>query len=331
VNGDNENIDDVAEGGDTPAADAGEEAATEPAEEPAAPRRGQRRRLEKAKKEELGNWAFFETHDPSQTSEVILRGEGIGANGGDAEKIGNTIARVAHLFKTLVDGEAYMHALAFQSSVHIWFRPSTEEIARAERELQRAKETRDERVAKHALEEAVTDIQVATALAADLLEASPVEAPVRAVTLGTNVAQAYKSLAATVVRGRLSVTLEAPERDEPVQLTARKAERVAEALKEVTQPEKFKEVVFGTLSLADAMQKTFGLIFDPGSLRSETFKGKRVIRGSFTPKVEDVIRDKGLWGKRVRATIEVERDALVSTSRIRPPEYRLLDVEEALT
>jgi len=51
----------------------------------------------------------------------------------------------------------------------------------------------------------------------------------------------------------------------------------------------------------------------------------------YTPQVEDKIRELGLSGKRVRATIEVEQDAIVSTANIRPAEYRLLDVEDAVT
>jgi hypothetical protein len=84
------------------------------------------------------------------------------------------------------------------------------------------------------------------------------------------------------------------------------------------------------LSIADATQKMFGLQLDPKARKPQALRGKRVIRGSYTPEVEARIIERGLWGRRVRADIEVERDPLISTSTIRPPAYRLLDVREAV-
>jgi hypothetical protein len=83
----------------------------------------------------------------------------------------------------------------------------------------------------------------------------------------------------------------------------------------------------GTLSLADQEQHRFGLRLDPDVAKPQALKGKRVVRGTYLPKVEAEIRDKSLWGKEVRASILVVRDALISTSNIRPPSYTLVDVE----
>jgi hypothetical protein len=177
----------------------------------------------------------------------------------------------------------------------------------------------------------VTDLQVATVLAADLFEVPASDAPVRAVNLGTAVAQKYRSLATALASGGLTVVLDAPNREDPATLSPNKAERVADALKEVTQPRTFTEVVIGTLSIADATQKMFGLALDPGRRKPPSLRGKRLVRGRYTPAVEELMRDRGLWGRRVRATLEVKQDALISTSTIRPPEYRLIDVEEAVT
>jgi hypothetical protein len=87
--------------------------------------------------------------------------------------------------------------------------------------------------------------------------------------------------------------------------------------------------VYGVLQVADAIQHGFALRLDPRRERDPLLRGKRIIRGTYTPRAGDMIRDLGLWGKRVRARIEVERDALVSTSTIRPASYTLLEVEEA--
>lgn len=332
-----ETADAPEEGGD------GQQSEADPpgAEQP--PRRSQRRRLEKAKREELGRWDYLVAHGADSPYEVILRGEGIGADGGSATKIGAAIARVARLFEQLVPGtDAYMKELRFANSVHIEFRPSAEERVRAQKERERAEELRqkltdedvevpDERALHQAMQAALPNIQVATALAADLLDASAGEAPQRSVELGTGVAQSYKTLAHTIAREKVTLSVEAPDREEPAQLSPRKAEQVAEALKTVTEPTKVLEVVLGTLTIADAEQKMFGLVFDRGAARPEIFRGKRLIRGSYTPQVGDLMRDEGLWGKRVRATIEVTRDALLSTSTIRPPSYRLIDVEQAVT
>jgi hypothetical protein len=103
---------------------------------------------------------------------------------------------------------------------------------------------------------------------------------------------------------------------------------VAEALREVTEPRRFTVTVYGTLQIADAIQHGFGLRLDPKGDRPPELRGRRVIRGTYTPRAGDLIRDRGLWGKSVRAQLRIERDALVSTSAIRPPVFTLLDVEE---
>jgi len=333
---------DAGDGGEA-VVDPGEEHDAQGDGEPQAeaPRRSQRRRLVKAKAEDLGEWSFFQEHQPGEPYEVVVRGEGIGDEGGNATKIGAAITKIARLLEDLVPGEVQIAALAFGNSVHIEFRPSKEEERRAEKELEQARRLQSEQkavvtqaqeqVVKRTLERALTNIQLSTALAADLIETSALEAPEHAVRLGTAVAQTYKSLASTVAREHLTLALEAPERDEPVRLSPNKAERVADALRQVTEPTTFIEVVVGTLSIADATQKTFGLAFDPAARKPEAFRNRRLLRGSYTPEVEEKIIERGLWGRRVRATIEVERDRLVSTSTIRPPEYRLLDVEEAIT
>jgi hypothetical protein len=309
-------------------------------EEEPAPPRSQRRRLVKEKREQLARWDFFQAHQPGEPYEVVVRGEGISSEGGNAAKIGAAIFRIARLLEELVSGDADMRALRFANSVHIEFRPTRTETLRAEAQLEEARKLRakpeprkksDERLMQRTLEDALTNIQVATALAADLIDATAREAPEHAVRLGTSVAQSYKTLANTVARERLTLYVEAPEREEDARLSPNKAERVAEALREVTETTRFIEVVVGTLSIADATQKTFGLAFERGARKPEIFRNRRLIRGSYTPEVEDLIIERGLWGRRVRATIEVERDRVVSTSTIRPPEFRLLDVEQAVT
>jgi hypothetical protein len=320
----------------------GEEQGTEDEPDEAAPQqRSQRRRLEKAKREELARFDFFQDHDPDEPYNVVLRGEGIGRDAGSAVKIGAAIMRVARLLQDLVPGDVQMQALAFGNSVRIELRPSKAEQARAGEALERARRLRreadtalrepDEEAIKEILKSALTNVQVATALAADLFETTAGEAPEHAVRLGTAVAQTYKSLANTIVREKVTVAMDAPERAEPAQLSPNKAERVVDALRAVTAPTKVIEIVVGTLSIADATQKTFGLAFDPGARKPEIFRKRRLIRGPYTPEVEEKIIERGLWGRRVRATIEVERDTLVSTSTIRPPAFRLLDVEEAVT
>jgi hypothetical protein len=133
------------------------------------------------------------------------------------------------------------------------------------------------------------------------------------------------------VRYEVTLDIDDPEAEGFVHLTPSKAATVAEELKSVTDPRRHLVTVIGVISLADAIHKEFALDLDTTTRKPPMLRGKRRVRGGYTPKVESKIRELGLWGRRVRARIEIERDPLLSTSTIRPPRFRLLDVEEAVT
>lgn len=179
---------------------------------------------------------------------------------------------------------------------------------------------------EQALERTVPNVYVASALAADLLEASPEEAPRRAADLGGRVAQAYRALANMSAKKELVISISSAERDDPVVLTPARAKEVAAELTEAEKPRVFAVTVVGTLSVADAEQKTFGLRIDTTRARPRALKGKRVLRGTYTSESEEQIIAEGLWGKMVRADIRVEQDALISTSTVRPAIYTLIEV-----
>ena len=102
---------------------------------------------------------------------------------------------------------------------------------------------------------------------------------------------------------------------------------MAEELKASTEPRETTITAFGTLSIANQELHGFGLRLDRDATRDPLLKGKRVVNGTYLPEVEAKIRDENLWGSEVRATLLVVRDALISTSTVRPATYTLVDVE----
>src|SRR5215203_4996856 len=98
-------------------AEPGDEDDGQPQDEQA-PSRSQRRRLVRAKAEELAEWDFFQEHQPGEPYEVVVRGEGIGVDRGSATKVGAAITRIARLLEDLVPGEVQVQGLAFGNSVH---------------------------------------------------------------------------------------------------------------------------------------------------------------------------------------------------------------------
>jgi hypothetical protein len=298
-------------------------------------RRAQKKQRRKEERERLSKWSFFQEHSPGDAIKLIFSGDAIGPESGDGVAIGTMIVRAAHLLSSL-GAKPQLATLTFAKSVTVEFRAPQAEIIRAEDKLETARvlaealgeepapEQEDE--IRLTLGEAVTDLVVASELAADLLSAPSTEAPETAVSLGSDVAEAYRTLANAVSKAQLTFIIEPPEND-PGELTPAKAIRVAEQLKAASEPLEVSVVAFGILSIANQEQRGFGLKLDLEVRRHALLKGKRVVHGTYIPPVEAKIRDEGLWGREVRATLRVVRDALVSTSTIRPPSYTLIDVE----
>ncbi len=327
-----------SDGGAPPEADgSGTSGTPVPANSPvAAPsRRAQRKQMLKEAKERLGGWSFFERHAPGEPIRVVVDGDLIGATSGDGPTLGTMILRAANLLVSL-GAEAELESLAFGKSVTITFRAPDAETARAAEKLEGARqlegaaegapsaEQQDE--ISRALREALTDVVVAAEMASELVSVPSARAPEVAVSYGSGVAEAYRTLANAVVKADVTVTIEALDR-EPAQLTPSKASRVAEELREATQPTEHTITAFGTLALANKEQHGFGLRLDPDARRDPVLKGKQVVHGTYRPEVEEEIIERNLWGREVRATLLVVRDALVSTSTIRPPTYTLIEVE----
>lgn len=305
-----------------------------PGDPPAAPVVPPRRReLIRAKSEELGEiWSQNVALDPRDPFEIVVRGENIGTDGGSAAVLGTVLTRLAVLIKSLGGGTVYVEHLGFANSAHIKLRPTNEEAARSEADLEVARNTADPEAAAQLYQSAVPRVHIAAALAADLIESSALEAPVHAVELGSGVAQAYKSFANAVAKNDVEVEVDSAVGEDPVRLTPDKARSVIETLRTVRKPQEFELIVFGVLSLADSIHHEFGLRLDARARREHPFlRGKQIIRGSVTPSVEDAIRDRGIWGKGVRATIRVRRDAVISTSTVRPATYSLVDAVESVT
>ncbi len=298
-------------------------------------RRSQKKQRRKEERERLSKWHFFEKHGPGDAVRLIFSGDAIGPESGDGAAIGMMIVRAAHLLTSL-GAKPQLANLAFGKSVTVDFCAPQAEIVRAEDKLEaahvlaneygREPPPMQEDEIRLTLAEAVTDMVVASELAADLLSATSTEAPEAAVNLGSDVAEAYRTLANAVSKAGLTFTIEPPERN-PGELTPAKALRVAEQLKAASEPREATIIAFGTLSIANQEQHGFGLKLDPDAKRPAHLKGKRVVHGVYLPPVETRIRDEGLWGREVRATLRVVRDALVSTSTIRPALYTLIDVE----
>ena len=324
---------------DSAEADAGESVPHEqpaPAPQPAPPapsRRSQKKVRKKEARERLGRWTFFQEHSPGDSIRLIFSGDAIGSESGDGAAIGMMIVRGANLLAAL-GARPQLATLEFGKSVTVEFRAPDIETARAEEKLDAARALAAEREPSEDLDaeialtlgEAVTDVLVASELAAELLSVSSTDAPEAAVGFGNDVAEAYRTLANAVSKAELTFTIQPPQHD-PGELTPAKAVRVADALRAASEPLEQTIVAFGVLSIANQEQHGFGLKLDTDATRHRLLKGKRVVHGTYLPPVEARIRDEGLWGTEVRATLLVVRDALVSTSTIRPPSYTLIDVE----
>jgi hypothetical protein len=298
-------------------------------------KRSQKRALKKEMKEQLGQWSFFSTYDPGEAIRLVVNGDQIGTRSGDGEAIGLMIVRLSKLFSTL-GGRPQLESLAFGNSVTIDFRAPEAEAKRAKENLDEAEKLLEAAGAAPspeqadeinlALRGALTDMVVAAELASELVSVPSDEAPAVAVAFGGDVAGAYKTLANAVVQAQVTLTIEAPAR-EPTKLTPAKATRVAEELRASNEPLELTITAFGTLALANQEQRGFGLRLDRDATRHAILKGKRVINGTYLPEVEAEIRDQGLWGREVRATLRVVRDALISTSAVRPATFTLIAVE----
>lgn len=299
-----------------------------PGPEAPAPR-GRKKRLKIAKADELAGWDHMAAEGQAGI-EFVLTGDGIGPTRADASKVGAAIERLARLLHSLDGGSPLISSFSFGNSVHITLEPSGSETTRARKELERAKDLRDKGApaddVQAALRASVSDVEIAAGLAADLMSATVEETPLRAAELGSNVATAMRSLSVALAKQQVSVSLTSRGRMEPVRLSAARAARVAELLGTVQEARQFDVVATGVLAMADALNRHFALTLDAGIERPPAFKGKRIVRGGYQRAIGDVIRDDGWWGKRVTATIRVRRDAVISTSKVRPPTFTLVNV-----
>ncbi|HEY4811768.1 MAG TPA: hypothetical protein VIH71_11995 [Solirubrobacteraceae bacterium] len=298
-------------------------------------KRAQKKAQRKEMKEKLGKWSFFTSYDPGAPIHMIVEGDHIGATSGDGEAIGLMIVRICRLFGTL-GSKPQLETMSFAKSVTLAFRAPETEAARAQAKLEDARRLdaaaggspspeQAEEIGG-ALRGALTDLVVAAEFASELVAVPSTEAPEVAVGLGSNVAGAYKTLANAVAQTGVTLTIEAPAH-EPTELTPAKAIRVAEELNASTEPRETTITAFGTLSIANQELHGFGLRLDSNATRDPLLKGRRVVNGTYLPEVEAKIRDENLWGSEVRASLLVVRDALISTSTVRPPTFTLLDVE----
>ena len=305
----------------------------------------------------LTRWTFFKGL-ADDAVRFVVRGRGIGSTSGDGEALGLAMQRYAKMLRVL-DADTQVGGLAFGNSAIIEFRASAAELQRAQAARQEAERLiagavpdesslsvelsaleLDERLERlpekqrkefeNAMRAGVTNLQVAAAAAARLIAAPASAAPKEAVAYGVEVAEAYRGLARAVSRSNLELEIESPG-EESVNLDAEKATRVVEELRLASEPTSETITVFGVLSQADQEVRGFGLRLAPDAARPSELKGKRLLKGTYRPDAGVAIRDQGLWGKEVRARVFVERDALISTSTIRPATYTLMSVEPRYT
>ncbi len=293
------------------------------------------RDIRKKARERLGNWSFLASHDPADPFRIVVEGDQIGSEGGDGVTIGTAITRASNFIHSL-GARPRFTSLAFEKSVTLEFRAPDIEVARV-RELLAEAEALAERIGDDAtaeqradlddlFEKAVPDLVVAMTLAAELLETPSPRAPEIAVGFGSEVAETYKTLANAVGKSRLTISVETPNRDTPATLTPERAVRVAEELRVSTEPVEQVITAFGVLTIANQEAHGFGLRLDREARKHRLIKNKQVIHGTYLPEIEDAIREQGLWGTEVRARLRIVRDALVSTSTVRPPVYTLVGV-----
>jgi hypothetical protein len=332
-----------------------------PQQDPVPARKRRVRRTKKSKlldeaKKSLDLWSFLKGLAPADEVRFTVRGARIGTTSGDGEAIGLAMQRYTRFLRVL-DADPLVDSLVFGNSATITFRANPDEIARAQAELvavlaqvleligvepvsdeapvpvtaedltarlaELSDDQRDE--LETSVQRAVTDVQAAAAAIAQLIAAPASAAPEEAVAYGTSVAEAYKSFATAVARSKVEVEVDDPG-EASVSLDVEKAERVVEELRAASEATTEMVTVFGLLSQADAEVHGFGLRLAASARRPEELKGKRMVRGTYRPDVGTAIRDNGLWGTEVLADILVERDALISTSTIRPPKYTLVGV-----
>jgi hypothetical protein len=327
---------------DQPASNQGAAGApgSDPARSGTAPIRSQKRRIRRDGKKRLKPYWSFQAHEPDEPVIVRAEGDGIGASGGRADVIGELITRVSNFYTSLSGGDPpWCQTVVFGNSVDIALTPAPSELSRIEAQRGRVSEllesglSEDDPKVARALEDTVPNVALAATLAADLLSVEPSRAPEAAAMYGTDVAASYKALASTIVRKDIVVTQSAPtgpvgtETRRTSTIGPRKAEGVLEALRTRSKPTRLQVTVLGTLSIANKLESGFGLTFDQRAPRPSEFKGRRLLSGTYTPEVGEKMMEEGLWGRPVRATIEIERDPVVSNSRIRPDRLTLVQVE----
>lgn len=314
-----------------PESDEGEQANGESESPLPTSTRRRKRALQKTAREDLAKIWAARGIDFELPITYTVSGERIGHDKGDGEAIGIALQRISQFLKSLGGNQSFTN-VAWGNSVTFEFAPRSAELEASNAHVDvtsgepLAVPTAIDESDPESEEDAVPTLQVAAALAAELIALNSTQAAETAANLGSEVAQSYRSLANVLSKRQLTLKADDPRGSEPAVIGPTKAKRISEALRDVTEPKVSTVSAFGSLSIADATQQGFGLRLDPTLPKPPELRRKSLVRGLYTPEAGEKIRDDGLWGKDVVATLEVTRDAVISSSTIRPPKYTLVDV-----
>jgi hypothetical protein len=161
----------------------------------------------------------------------------------------------------------------------------------------------------------------------DLLEASEDDVVSAALSYGTAVADAYKSLVRVLAEEEISLQLHLPtEPDAPVELTHETANAYKEALRSVGSEETLRVRATGALSMADAGRRQIRVTLDRPATKDPALRRRRAITARYSGAAGRKIEDQGLWNKPVVATFEMTRDRRGTSASVRRPTFLLVDV-----
>jgi hypothetical protein len=261
----------------------------------------------------------FMVGDRRVIARTTLRGGSVAADRGDARFIGEAIQRLATTLRQIAElyregKEAVTNPLlrqvVFGGSVTLEFEVAFEEPVHIGLDGSPHSPTID-----------------AARTVGELLAASPDQLVKRAVELGPNATNAYRSFLNVIAKDQVTLEWEGPDSTDLLEVTSDHARLDAAALTRPGQREVKRVVIPGTLSMADSELHQFKLTLPPEVERPPLLKNKHRIHGSYRLDLGPKLKESNLWDSDVYATIDVSYDVPGSTPVPGEKTFLLVDAE----
>jgi hypothetical protein len=241
--------------------------------------------------------------------------------------------RLSRLFAVITASRPRLYALDVGHSIEVEIGPPDDEIKRAVAALRAVEAEHDEKAARRMMQQVLPETTLAAYAVRDLILASEEDVVGAALSYGTQVTDAYKSLVRQLADESVSLELALPTDEDPsalnwtetVSLDTATAQGYKHALAAVGSDETVTVAAVGTLTMADSANKQVRLAVERSGARDPALRNRRVITARYTQQAGQEIRDLNLWDSQVRARFEMTRDRRGTTAHVRRPTFLLVE------